>query len=142
VSEDKDRPESAADLEEARQARALAEALDGRGEARGAEDELAFAARIAAGREPELSESARQRIGDELFGAARQRRPARWPLALAASLLVAVSVSLVARDQLALREARRAEASQTHAAAEALVGALLPGDAASRAEAIARGELP
>jgi DTW domain-containing protein YfiP len=51
-------------------------------------------------------------------------------------------VALLANQRLALVQLRRSEQEQTHAAAEALVAALLPGDPAARAQAIAEGALP
>ena len=136
-----DEKENPADLEEARQARALAEALEGQGDGGG--DLLDVVSSIAAAREPALPPAAKARLADEIFGAApAQRRSARWPLALAASLLVGLSVALLANQRLALVQLRRSEQEQTHAAAEALVGALLPGDPAARAQAIAEGALP
>jgi hypothetical protein len=139
VSEDKKDP---ADLDEARQARALAEALEGRGDGGGGEL-LDLAARIASAREPELSAAAKARIEGELFGEERRERPsARWPLALAATLLVGASVALLATQRLSFLQTRRDAREQTHVAAEALVAVLLPGDPASRAQAIAEGALP
>jgi hypothetical protein len=139
VSDEREQP---ADLEEARQARALAEALEGKGDG-GDDDLLGVASAIASAREPQLPPAAKARLAGEIFGEApRQRFAARWPLALAATLLVGVSVALVANQRLALVQLRRSEQEQTHAAAEALVAALLPGDPAARAQAIAEGALP
>jgi hypothetical protein len=140
VSEENDVPD---ELAEAREARALADALEGRADSPVPKDALEIAAKIAAARAPELDATARDRLADDLFGALPAiRRPARWPLALAATVLVAVSAALVARDRLALQQVRRDEQAQAHAAAEALVAALLPGDPAERAQAIAEGAAP
>ena len=132
--------ETLADLEEARQARALAEALEGKDDpARPLDDLLSAAASVAAGREPGLDPAAQERIAAELFGAQRRQAPARWPLAAAAALLVAVSSTVVVLEHGSADRARAAERAHTHQAAEALVAALLGGQGpADRAEAIAR----
>jgi hypothetical protein len=138
VSDDREEP---ADLEEARQARELAEALDGKGEGGG--ELVGAVSAIAAAREPELSAAAKARLADDIFGEApRQHWAARWSFALAATVLIGVSVALLANQRLALVQLRRSEQEQSHAAAEALVAALLPGDPAARAQAIAEGALP
>lgn len=81
------------DLGELRAARALAEALERRSAARehGEEPALQAAALVASARAPALSEEARARIAEEIFG---RRAPARrrwgWGLGVAAALAVAV----------------------------------------------------
>ena len=129
-----------ADLDEARQARALAEALEGQDEPSRPRDEaLGTAALVAGTRAPVLTETAKARLGDELFGAVRRRTPMRWPLAAAAAVLVAASSTLVAVGYRSVARARAEERDRTHEAAEALVAALLDGRGpADRADAIAR----
>ncbi|HEY3451134.1 MAG TPA: hypothetical protein VGK67_32550 [Myxococcales bacterium] len=85
--------EAPAGLDEARAARDLAEAMDGKGGAAKPDEEaLATAAQIAAARKPDLSADAKARVADDLFGpaVAKQKPSRRWGLAVAASVLVAV----------------------------------------------------
>ncbi len=146
--------EAPASLDEARAARELAEAMDGRAEARPDEEALATAARIAAARTPELSPEARARIGDELFGpSAARKRPVRWGWAVAASVLLAVGTATFVGSGALERAAAPAPAPvrtppatlepgeagrELHRRAEILVAEMMPQPtAAERAQAIA-----
>ncbi|MBI5544504.1 MAG: hypothetical protein HY901_11480 [Deltaproteobacteria bacterium] len=142
MTDDKSTPEpEAADLEEARQARALAEAMEGSGADAPPDQELLVAAQISAVREPgQLSDAARDRIGDELFGVsgarARVRLP-RWPIAAAAGLVLAGGLAAIVAVELPrLGDGR--ERVAFHRQAELLVAELMPRPtAAERAQAIA-----
>lgn len=130
------RDEAPVELEEARRARELAEAMDGRGDA--APEELADAARIAAARAPELSGRARDRIAGELFAPAATRRRQRWPWAVAAAAAIAVGALAVLQGRLPTRVEPR-ERSPFHDQAQVLVADLMPQPTpALRARAIGR----
>ncbi|MGC4121813.1 MAG: hypothetical protein QM765_45995 [Myxococcales bacterium] len=143
--QDGPKDEAPASLDEARAARELAEAMDGKAGAKPDEQAFETAALIASARRPELPEESRARIADDLFGPpAAAKRPARWGWAVAATVLVAVGGATLVGGL--GRKAAPApsmvvasgEGREFHRKAELLIAEMMPQPtAADRAQAIA-----
>lgn len=142
--------EAPAELAEAKAARELAEAMEGKSGARPDEEALAAAVAASAARKLELTDDAKARIADDLFGpAVAQTKPSHWRgLAIAASVLVvAGGLFTVGGGAMMAKRAPEAAAPVTvdspesrdfHRKAEVLIAEMMPQPtAAERAQAIA-----